>query len=410
VKNLNLKKSYYHKIEHDDILVKNIELMIAIGDLRDRNKALLGKTIEIREKILNEISIRKSISRDFLDYYFLAELCDLLSHNKKISETNIKKRKKNLVVYRKEYFTTDVVEADKKLFETNNSKLAGICASPGKVSGKVKVVSSSKDVNKIKKGDIMVARGTDFDLINAMQIAGGIITEEGGILSHASVISRELGTPCMIGVDNATKILKDKIFIEMDSDKGTISVKETAKMKKIFFLRHFKPDVDKNKPVAQWDLNKEGKESMKKLLKSNKFKNISKIFSSPEPKAKITADAIGKKYNISIIECKEVAEVDRSKAGFIEGDYTKLVEEYLTESGFEYPWENINNVRKRIKKFLKKLDKEKGDLLVISHGMWMSIFISRYFNKSIIKFWKNLKFGHILEIDYEKLKKSWKNA
>lgn len=71
----------------------------------------------------------------------------------------------------------------------------------------------------MRKGDIMVSPGTDFDLINAMQKAGGIITEEGGILSHAAVISRELGIPCIIDVKDATIILKDGDRIQMNADK-----------------------------------------------------------------------------------------------------------------------------------------------------------------------------------------------
>ena len=178
-------------------------------------------------------------------------------------------------------------------------------------------------------------------------------------------------------------------------------------MKKLYFLRHFKPKVDKNKPVSEWKLDEEGLKEMNKLLINNRFENINKIFTSPEFKAKLTAEKINKRYNISIIECKEIAEVDRSKAGFIEGDYTKLVELYLTESDFKYIWENINNVKDRIKKFLRKIKKEEGNILIISHGMLLSILLSKYFNKDIVDFWKSLKFGHILEADYEKLEKVW---
>ena len=68
----------------------------------------------------------------------------------------------------------------------------------------------------------MVALGTDFDLMNIMQRAGAIVTEEGGLLSHAAVISRELNIPCIINVKDATKILKDGDVIEVDADKGFI--------------------------------------------------------------------------------------------------------------------------------------------------------------------------------------------
>lgn len=221
---LKIKKSYINKIKNDKILLKNIELMCTIGTLRDRNKALLGTLIEWREKILNEVSSRTGVPRDKLNWYFLAEICNLLSDGKILPNSLINARKKGLIVYRKEYVSTNLKEVENILFTDRYDVLNGICASPGKVSGKIKIIKSSSDIHKMSPGDIMVSPGTDFDLINAMQIAGAIITEEGGILSHASVVSRELGIPCIIGVTNATKILKDNSFVTINASKGEINV------------------------------------------------------------------------------------------------------------------------------------------------------------------------------------------
>ena len=70
----------------------------------------------------------------------------------------------------------------------------------------------------------MVAIGTDFDLMDAIHRSAGIITEEGGLLSHASVVSREMKKPCIIGVNNATGIIKDVDKIILDSKKGIITI------------------------------------------------------------------------------------------------------------------------------------------------------------------------------------------
>lgn len=126
------------------------------------------------------------------------------------------KLRKELVIYRKEFFTTDTKKVYQELYDDGNFNLKGVCASLGNKLGIVKIIKSSKDINKMKKGEIMVAHGTDFDLISIMQMAGGIIIKEGGILSHASVISREFGIPCIIGVNNATKLLKDNMIGELD--------------------------------------------------------------------------------------------------------------------------------------------------------------------------------------------------
>ncbi len=69
----------------------------------------------------------------------------------------------------------------------------------------------------------MIAIGTDFDLIEAMYRSAAVITEEGGILSHASVVCRELGKPCCIGVKDATRLLRDGQRIRADATHGTIT-------------------------------------------------------------------------------------------------------------------------------------------------------------------------------------------
>jgi pyruvate,water dikinase len=113
--------------------------------------------------------------------------------------------------------TVSDLDKDQKL-------IPGICASQGKVSGQAKIITSKDDISKMRPGDIMVAIGTDFDLLEIMHLSAGIITEEGGLLSHASVVSRELGKPCLIGVANATKFLKDGDQITLDATKGTILI------------------------------------------------------------------------------------------------------------------------------------------------------------------------------------------
>jgi pyruvate,water dikinase len=57
-----------------------------------------------------------------------------------------------------------------------------------------------------------------------MKKAKGIITDEGGMLSHAAIVSRELGLPCVVGTVKGTRVLKDGDLVEVDADKGIIKV------------------------------------------------------------------------------------------------------------------------------------------------------------------------------------------
>ncbi|MCX6818821.1 MAG: phosphoenolpyruvate synthase [Candidatus Aenigmarchaeota archaeon] len=88
-------------------------------------------------------------------------------------------------------------------------------------SGPVVIIKDAKDIQKFSKGQILVTRKTDPDWEPIMKIAAGIITEEGGRTSHAAIVSRELGVPCIVGVPNATKRLKSNQLVTMDCTEET---------------------------------------------------------------------------------------------------------------------------------------------------------------------------------------------
>jgi len=100
--------------------------------------------------------------------------------------------------------------------------LSGLGASPGISSGVVKVVHSIEELSKIKKGDVLVTEMTNPDMVVDMQKANAIITDEGGITSHAAIVSREMGIPCVVGTDDATKKLHDGDIVTVDGFSGKI--------------------------------------------------------------------------------------------------------------------------------------------------------------------------------------------
>lgn len=205
-----------------------VTLIVSGGIFRDTNKALLGMSVKYRFLILDEIARRGLEARGNLDFYLLSEIASLLCNSKKLEDTEISSRKKNgIVLTRSEGFreyAEDILPIDK--VEEHKNIIRGQCASRGKCSGKCKIVLTKEDVNKVENGDIMVAIGTDFDLIEAMYRSAAVITEEGGILSHASVVCRELNKPCCIGVKDATRILRDNQILEVDATKGEVIVSE----------------------------------------------------------------------------------------------------------------------------------------------------------------------------------------
>ena len=98
----------------------------------------------------------------------------------------------------------------------------GLGASPGMAAGKVKIVLDIDELDKIKDGDIMVTTMTTPDMVPAMRRASGIVTDEGGVTCHASIISRELGIPCVVGTGDATTTLKENSGVTLDGKKGLV--------------------------------------------------------------------------------------------------------------------------------------------------------------------------------------------
>ncbi|MDI6716052.1 MAG: phosphoenolpyruvate synthase [Actinomycetota bacterium] len=100
--------------------------------------------------------------------------------------------------------------------------LEGIAASAGMASGIVKIVRSKEELDKVKKGDVLVTPMTNPDFVPAMRRAVAIVTDSGGRTSHASIVSRELGIPCVVGTGKATQVLKDGDVITVDGARGIV--------------------------------------------------------------------------------------------------------------------------------------------------------------------------------------------
>ncbi|MFA5414180.1 MAG: phosphoenolpyruvate synthase [Methanoregula sp.] len=103
-----------------------------------------------------------------------------------------------------------------------NIILQGLGAAPGIASGKVVIIRDVKDTGAVKEGDILVTRMTNPDMVPAMRKVAGIVTDEGGMTCHAAIVSRELGTPAIVGTKTATQILKTGQLVTVDGERGLI--------------------------------------------------------------------------------------------------------------------------------------------------------------------------------------------
>ncbi len=107
-----------------------------------------------------------------------------------------------------------------KLQKTGKQILTGMSIGQKIGQGKVRIIESPKQLSNFKAGEVLVTRITDPDWEPIMRIAGAIVTEQGGKTSHAAIVSRELGVPCLVGAKNARKVLKGGTEVTVSCAEG----------------------------------------------------------------------------------------------------------------------------------------------------------------------------------------------
>jgi len=105
---------------------------------------------------------------------------------------------------------------------TPKNEFVGQVAFTGYVRGKIKIINTVDDMQKMKDGDILVSVATTPAIVLAMKKAGAILTDEGGLTCHASIVSRELKKPCIVGFKDITNYLQDGDKVEVDAIKGIV--------------------------------------------------------------------------------------------------------------------------------------------------------------------------------------------
>jgi phosphohistidine swiveling domain-containing protein len=104
------------------------------------------------------------------------------------------------------------------------SALRGTVGNRGRIQGRVRVIKSKKELEELKRGEILVIDIVGPDYVKYLHGVSGIITNAGSILSHAVLVAREFKIPCIVGTKNATEVLKTGNAIDLDADTGKIKI------------------------------------------------------------------------------------------------------------------------------------------------------------------------------------------
>ena len=108
------------------------------------------------------------------------------------------------------------------LVPSTETPFSPIAASPGVASGSAFLVNDDGDTSNLQEGDVLVAETTEVDFVPAMKRAAAIVTEQGGMLSHAAIVAREFGKPCVVGVSGALSVLRANFETTVDGTSGIV--------------------------------------------------------------------------------------------------------------------------------------------------------------------------------------------
>lgn len=172
------------------------------------NKIIIGKEKLTPDQILDLARIGKAAEKH---YYFPQEIEWAIERNR-------------IYIIQTRNITVPHRQNSKELSPSEKMELIlkGSPASPGIVTGSIRVVPSHKNINKIHTGDILVTMQTNRDYLPVIRKAAAVVTDYGGRTSHAAIVSRDLGIPAIVGTGTATNILKNGMIVTVNGCIGEI--------------------------------------------------------------------------------------------------------------------------------------------------------------------------------------------
>ncbi len=205
-----------------DRSTKNVEIQVNRKDIM-RIRDLFSGDTKIQPVLPELVEAQVLDLREISDLVQLAEKIESHYGSPQDIEWCIE-RNKLFIVQTRPITTLNKNESQQKNNETISGEilLQGSPASPGVALGPVERIGGISDFSKLSKGGILVTEMTTPDMVPIMKRAAAIVTDTGGLTSHAAIVSRELGIPCIVGTRDATKKLKDGDIVTVDATSGKV--------------------------------------------------------------------------------------------------------------------------------------------------------------------------------------------
>lgn len=232
----------YIYADENRVIKKNLQLL---SKFKDRARLWINNSsIEDNSQLsrfIKRICLEFNIERLDLECYKMDEVVNLF-YGSYVRDSEIANRRKSFTIYylagKQFYITgkrsldyTNSIAIRQNLFFSSEIKGKVANKVQKNVHGKVRLINvdygkldqMNKEIDAMQKGEILVSEFTAPELIAACRKARAIVTDIGGLLSHAAIVSRELNIPCLVGTHNATKVLKTGDEIDIDFDLGIVN-------------------------------------------------------------------------------------------------------------------------------------------------------------------------------------------
>lgn len=209
-------------------LVANARELLSLRESVKARVLALGGVERRATLVLAERLVRRGALRSGEDVELLAdwELEDLVTGDCTVSRDELERREQAVAQYRAAPPLPPLTDHRGLAVHLGRDSegLSGWGASPGTHRGRVRVLREASEAVDLRPGDVLVAVSTDPSWTPLFLVAGAVVVERGGPLSHAAIVARELGLPAVLNAAGATEALKTGDLVEVDGTDGTVTV------------------------------------------------------------------------------------------------------------------------------------------------------------------------------------------
>ncbi len=209
-----------------------------LGNTKVLRRMVQLHNFEYLDALLRELAIRLDTCEGIFHFMTPEEILDCMDRGCVKNEAHYRQRMESMTFVRhegEEFLLAGEAsrvcrDAVTEVPVHAEGRLAGVPVSPGRARGRaVLAVRNDESLRRrFREGDVLVSVETDPDLVPVMRKAAAIVTDQGGITSHAAILARELGVPCVTGVVGATTTIREGDLLVVDAHRGTVEVVDSA--------------------------------------------------------------------------------------------------------------------------------------------------------------------------------------